>query len=267
VTRKGSGSIHVDFNGISILGTIQPDKLPPMLAGANDGLVPRLLWAWPDKLPPAIPDKLADLDGLESIYRRLETLSWGRGADETAVALVVPLASLASQVFHVWEVDNARGESDAGSLYETFAGKMSGTVLRLALVAEYSLWAFTGGAEPVEVSARSISAAIRWVEDYAKPMAQRVYGDATVSEVDRNASLLARYIVRLGQDTLNMRELRQSPHKRALKPLLKSGAMEAAFAVLEDCNWLAADPSRSGNVPGQPRKDYRVNPEVLGRSV
>jgi hypothetical protein len=180
VTRKGSGSIHVEFNGISILGSIQPDKLVPLLAGANDGLVPRLLWAWPDKLPPAIPSRPADLDALESVYRRLDSLPWAQSCDGAREAVLVSLSHSAAEMFHQWEVENASGAGDGGSLYEAFAGKMSGAALRLSLVSELTTWAFSGGSEPTEISARSVAAAIKWVEDYAKPMAQRVYGDAAV---------------------------------------------------------------------------------------
>ena len=137
--------------------------------------------------------------------------------------------------------------------------------LRLALVSEMTAWAYSGGAEPSEVSARSIAAAIEWIEDYAKPMAERVYGDAAVPVGDRNASLLARYIVKERLTQINMRQLRLHPHKRHLRPLQEKGLLEEAIAVLEGSGWLMADPSREGSQPGQQRKDYRVNPAVLGR--
>lgn len=267
ITRKGSGSIFIPFNGVSVLGSIQPDKIIEHLDGANDGLVPRILWAWPDKLPPRRPTVRVDRRNLEAAYARLDLLGWGQNEDGNRAPIVLPLDDEAAGVFEQWEDSNHETDAEGSSLFASFAGKMSGAVLRLALVSELTQWAFNGGGEPAQVSMRSLSAAIEWVEAYAKPMAQRVYGDAAVSQTDRNASLVARYIVKHGFRTVNVRELRQHPHKGHLKPLQAKGAMDEAFAVLEDCGWLRPAFNREGDTPGQPRKDYDVNPAVFGEKV
>jgi hypothetical protein len=268
VTRKGAGSIFIRFNGISVLGSIQPDKLAPLLAGGNDGLIPRILWAWPEKLPPRRPTRRADLDLLGLAYRRLDSLLWGTDEQGHQAPVILALDEDAAALFHAWEVENATSDGDGGSLYETFVGKMSGAVLRLALVSELTAWAFDDGPEPRSVSKKPIAAAIRWVEDYAKPMAARVYGDAAVSKTDRNAALLARYIRKHKLETVNMRALRLHPHKQHLKPLQGKiqgrDAMAEAFEVLEDAGWIMPAFSRDGGNPGQPKKDYRVNPAVHG---
>lgn len=265
VTRKGGGSIYVPFNGMSVLGSIQPDRIAPLLAGANDGLISRMLWAWPEKLPPRRPDGRVDMDTLKAVYLRLDQLRWSVDADGKRAPIVLRLSDPAAAMFHEWEVENAASEGDGGNLYESFVGRLSGTALRLALVSELTCWAFSNEREPVEVSAASVAAAIRWCEDYAKPMAARVYGDAAVSEGDRNAALLARYIRKQKPDLVNVREMRLHPHKSALKPLLAKGAMNDAFEALVDAGWLMPSPSREGDSTGRGRKDYRVNPAVLGR--
>lgn len=167
VTRKGSGSLHVKFNGISVLGSMRPDVLAPLLAGANNGLVPRIIFAWPEKMAPPIPTRRADLDALETAYRRLDALPWATDANGERAPIVVPLATDAVATFHSWEVANAASEDGAGSLYQAFAGKLSGLVARLALLSEFTRWAFNGGAEPSEVSNRSVAAAIDWAESWA----------------------------------------------------------------------------------------------------
>lgn len=263
VTRKGSGSIHVKFCGISVLGSIQPDRIADLLGGTNDGLVPRILWAWPEKMPPRRVSARVDMARLETAYQRLEMLGWGSDGEGEQAPIILRLDDGAADLFHAWEVENAASDGDGGALYEAFVGKMSGAALRLALVGELTVWAFDGGPEPDRVSQRSVAAAITWVEDYAKPMAARVYGDAAVPEVDRNAALLARYVRRAGLDRLNLRELRRTPHKSQLKPLQPKGALEDALDLLENAGWLLPDFHRDGDNPGQPRKDYRVNPKVL----
>ncbi|MXO63432.1 DUF3987 domain-containing protein [Qipengyuania oceanensis] len=262
VTRKSSGSIDLKFTGISVLGTIQPDKIVTLLGGANDGLVPRVLWAWPEKLPPRRPAGRIDMSRLESAYQRLELLSWGSSAEGEQSPIVLPFTPRAADIFHEWEIENAASDGDGGSLYEAFVGKMSGTAARLALVSELTAWAFDGGNEPREISERSLAASIKWIEDYAKPMAARTYGDAAVSPKERNAALLARYIRKTGLSLVNLRELRRHPHKPHLKPLQDRGALEEAVEALEDASWIRPQFDRDGG-PGQPRKDYAVNPQVL----
>lgn len=262
VTRKGSGSIHVGFCGISVLGSIQPDRIADLLKGTNDGLVPRLLWAWPEKMPPRRVSGRVDMARLETAYQRLEMLRWGTDEGGDRAPIVLRLADDAADLFHEWEVENAASDGDGGALYEAFTGKMSGAALRLALVSELTGWAFEGGAEPDVVSKRSVAAAITWVEDYAKPMAARVYGDAAVPEGERNAALLARYIRKARLPVINLRELRRHPHKPHLKPLQGKGALEDAIELLENAGWLRADYSRDGDAPGRPRLDYAVNPKV-----
>lgn len=266
ITRKGSGSIHIPFNGVSVLGSIQPDKVIEHLDGANDGLVPRILWAWPEKLPPRRPAVAVNRASLEAAYSRLDLLPWAEDEAGNRCAKVLPLDDDAAQVFEQWEVSNHETDAEGSSLFASFSGKMSGAVLRLALVSELTGWAFGGGGEPASVSLRSLSAAIEWVENYGKQMAQRVYGDAAVSVADRNASLLARYILKTGMRTVNMRELRQHPHKTHLKPLQVKGAMDEAFEVMQDAGWLLPSFSRDGDTPGQQRKDYDVNPAAFGEA-
>jgi hypothetical protein len=263
VTRKGSGSIHVKFCGISVLGSIQPDKIVDLLGGANDGLVPRILWAWPERMPPKRPTGRVDMSALDAAYQRLEMLQWGSDAEGNSAPVVLPLAGRAADIFHMWEVENAASDGDGGSLYEAFVGKLSGAALRLALVSELTAWAFNRGEEPREVSERSIAAAITFAEDYLKPMAGRVYGDAAVPDGERNAALLARYIRRHGFSSINLREMRRTPHKSHLKPLQPKQALEDAMDLLENAGWARADFHRDGDNPGQPRKDYRINPKVL----
>ncbi|AKM06120.1 DUF3987 domain-containing protein [Pelagerythrobacter marensis] len=262
VTRKGSGSVHVDFCGISVLGSIQPDKIVPLMGGANDGLVPRIIWAWPEKMLPRRPSERVNTTRLEAAYQRLEMLGWGTDAEGKQAPVVLPLAPSGATMFEKWDAENSATSGDGGNLNEAFVGKMSGAVLRLALVAELTGWAFNGGEEPHVVSDASLAAAIKWVEGYAKPMAARVYGDAAVPEAERNAALLARYIRRERLSLVNLRELRRSPHKPHLKPLQPKGALEDAVELLENASWLRPEWHREGG-PGQPRKDYIVNPKVL----
>ena len=55
VGLKGE-SIEIPFCGVSLLGGLQPDRLNTMLlSGDDDGLAARLIYAWPDPVPPRRP--------------------------------------------------------------------------------------------------------------------------------------------------------------------------------------------------------------------
>ncbi|MEO6151671.1 MAG: DUF3987 domain-containing protein [Croceibacterium sp.] len=268
IDRKGAlkGPICIPFNGVSVLGGIQPAKLASaLLSSPDDGLVARFLWAWPDKLSVIRrPRQAADMAALENVYRRLEGLQWGTDGDGRQTAITLALSDSAADIFERWEQDNAGVDDDASALFKSFVGKMNGAVLRLALVAELSRWAWVGGTEPTSVSAEALIAAAAWVDDYAKPMAERVYGDAALPVAERDASVLAKYIRKAKLKTINKRELKRSPHKSRLPNLRDVQAMDAAVELLVDAGWLLASPSREGGHVGRERQDYLVNPAVLG---
>ncbi len=121
-----------------------------------------------------------------------------------------------------------------------------------------------GGAEPDEVSIDSLVAAASWVDDYAKSMAERVYGDAALPPVERSSAVLARYIRKAELRQVNKRELRRSPHKSRLPGLRDNAVLEAVLAHLVDAGWLREAPSRDGPSTGRQREDYLVNPAVFG---
>jgi hypothetical protein len=264
IDRKGAkGPLAVPFNGVSVLGGIQPAKMADcLLASPDDGLVARFLWIWPDKLKFTRPRQCADLAKLESTYRRLEALEWGRNGDGKLVAITLPLSGSAADLFEAWQTENAEFDDDASGLLKSFVGKMDGALLRLALTAELARWAMTGGPEPREISLETIEAASDWVDSYAKPMAERVYGDAALPIAERDAAVLARYIVKKGLRAFNKRELKRSPHKSALPSLRNAKAMDAALEVLEDGGLVRTSGKRDGEGPGRASGDYAVNPAL-----
>ena len=268
IDRKSAakGTIMVPFNGVSVCGGIQPAKLAEALfQSSDDGLVARFLWAWPDKLDTVTrPRQAADIGALEGLYRRLDGLTWGQDSEGRQTHVTLPLSEKAADIFDHWRVENAAQDESSTALFKSFVGKMDGAVLRLALVAELMAWSWDGDAEPREVSATSLIAAAEWVDDYAKPMAERVYGDAALPKVERNASILARYIVKKGFDRINLRDLKRAPHKTSLPGLRSSEAMNPSVDHLVDAGWLLPDLSRDGDTGGRHRLDYLVNPAVHG---
>lgn len=268
IDRKGAPELIVPFNGVSVLGGIQPDRVAETLEQADDGLIPRFLWAWPKPVPFRRPSHLADGAKFERLLRRLDSLSFGVGesGDKRAVTLDLtsgtPDKPGAAEIFAQWCADNDEGIADAASLYKGFCGKLRGTVLRLALTGELLAWAAGEGPEPRVVSSASLLAAIEFVETYSKPMAALVFGDAGLPRVDRNAARLARYILKRQLRRFNVREdlKRGTDYPADLK---QPHATEEAIEVLIEADWLRDASVRAGDTPGRARKDYLVNPAVF----
>lgn len=132
--------------------------------------------------------------------------------------------------------------------------------LRLALVSELARWAFEGGDEPKTIRRATVEAVGDFLESYAIPMAARVYGDAALPVVERNAATLARYIRRHGLKRVNARDVRR---EYRLPGLRDADAVHHALDALMEAEWLRPDATRKGDTPGRARADYTVNPAAL----
>lgn len=264
VDRKSNkaGAVSVPFNGVTVLGGIQPEKLSDcLLKAADDGLVARFLWAWPEPRRYQRPRSIADLALLETVYRRLSGLSADTNDSGSIVPEVLLLDPNAGDIFEAWIRNNDDAGAEAAGLYKGFLGKLRGMVLRLALVAELLAWAKHGGREPDNIKATTLVTVLEFVDSYAKPSALRVFGDAALPKDRRNAAQLAKLIVKNRWERINARDI----DRRGLLEKAENNAdVEAAVEALIEADWLRPAPVRLGPTKGRPRKDFLVNPAVHG---
>jgi hypothetical protein len=149
----------------------------------------------------------------------------------------------------------------SGGLLVSAFGKARGLALRLSLVLELLWWC--GGddglaAPPIEIGARAFLAASSFVQSYVLAMAARVYGDATASQIDRNAATLARWIVRTKATEVHVRQLQREVRLPGLK---SAEDIHAAAKVLIEADWLKP-PAIGKQAQGAPRAAYPVNPAI-----
>ncbi|MDP1026301.1 DUF3987 domain-containing protein [Sphingomonas sp. KR1UV-12] len=263
VDRKSlKAPLFIEFNGVTVLGGIQPEKLSDcLLKTADDGLVARFLWAWPDPIRYQRPRALADASVLERVYRRLLSLQPLRNEEGEPVPVVLMLNDAAALIFEEWIRDNDLAIKEASGLYKGFLGKLRGIVLRLALVAELIAWAAGDGREPTAIRPETLVAVLGFVEDYAKPSALRVFGDAALPPSERNAAALGRHILKTGAQRINARDVQRGSGIPSLKV---AADVEGATDALVEAGWLRPMPMRDGDTPGKARKDFLVNPAVHG---
>lgn len=115
------------------------------------------------------------------------------------------------------------------------------------------------GSAAIADSARAFAAAATLIADYFIPMAARVYGDAAVTERERGAATLARWIMREKPWELHVRRLQRDVR---LPGLRTAEQIRAAADVLCEADWLRQP--ETGNAFGQRgRIVYAVNPRLL----
>lgn len=266
IDRKGGGGkvISLPFNGVSVVGGIQPEKLKAaLLDTVDDGLAPRFLWAFPDKIAYSRPRSVADVGLLDHTYRRLDALLPAIGTLGEAKALTLPLDPGAADVFELWMQEHQESYGEAASLYKGFCGKLPGIVLRLSLISELLTWAIgREEREPAQVGVRSVVQAIEFVEAYAKPSALRVFGDAARPVNERRGAALARHIRKQGLTAFSTREVYTFTPRPS--DLLTNGQeVDEAVELLLEAAWIhpAPLPERSPR-GGRPPKRFLVNPGV-----
>lgn len=257
---KSEKPIRVAHLSIGVFGGIQPDRLVDLLEGADDGLPSRFLWSWPEPISPKRPARSCDKSGATEALRRLSLLRLGTDDLGKPMPRILPLSDQARDAFQAWRLEHhAQNRELVGAIASAW-GKAPGQLLRLALVLEHLWWCGDqSGEAPSAISRTAINAAAALVEDYTKPMAARVYGDAALTERDRLAAVLARWIVKHQPGSVNARKLRREARLPGLK---EADKVRLALETLEDADWLRRAPSRQGETPGRQRGDYLVNPKI-----
>ena len=261
--------ISISALSIGIIGGIQPDRLASMLlAGDDDGLAARFLYFWPERRAPSRPSRQHDAEGAKDALARLRTLPLDAHDDGSPRWRLLPFDEEAATLMQQWRLDVAEHETEAAGLFLSWLGKLPGMAARLALVLEYLWWCGDAPAspEPRRVSEKAIHAAGAFLDGYALPMARRAFGDAAVTQSERDAATLARWLQRQKPvpERLNARELYRAKDKPI--PSRDPARYEAALQDLEEAGWVRRAPARSGIIPGKRRSDWEVNP-ALRRQV
>ncbi|HRF07461.1 MAG TPA: DUF3987 domain-containing protein [Xanthobacteraceae bacterium] len=261
VDRKQSAPLYIARLAVSVLGNIQPDHIRDLLMeGPQDGLSARFIFVWPDRRAPSRPAKAENVAFFKKALGKLASLPLVMDNGEP-VPIVLMLEHGADDEFNQWRIAHAEKERFVSTNLANALGKMPGLVLRLALVLESLWWSATEDeVTPQAVSIKALQAAINLCDNYVMDMLTRVYGDAALPQVERNATTLARWITKNKPANINLRELRRTT---GLPGLTEADDVSAAADELVAAGWLRPAPP----TPGRGRKpgDYLVNPAILSK--
>ena len=257
---KHGEPILIPHLSVAVVGGIQPDRLRSMLTtGDDDGLPARFLFTWPEPVPPKRPRNDVDDRPALDAFRRLHAIRMTEDDQGRRCPLTVRLSGEAADLFQEWRLANHHDDVDAFGMYASHIGKLPGLTLRLALVLEYLKWSETGSPEPETIGTEATGYAAHLIDEYFKPMALRVYGDAALPEAEHHAAGVARRVIKDKLTVVNARKIRRVWR---IPGLATSTKINDALDVLIEADILRPAPSRLGDMPGRNRSDFEVNPRM-----
>lgn len=254
VKDGADNSLRVPSCALSIIGTIQPDRLAPLVERANDGFVPRFLFAWPEPQPWAGPPMRPEMSFSSlhaDAFRRLFTLQRPKGGGQNVALDADAVDELAAFIRR-----NEKTTGEADGIFASFLAKGRGTVLRLALLIELLGWAASHDPEPSAVSANSLRSAVRLFDEYFAPMALKTFGEATLPQAHRGARSAARYIQNNQIQQFTKRHLYNDWQGM---PMKTAADAEAVLSELQRAGWAKPVEAQTAG-RGRPPEKWIVNP-------
>ena len=265
VERQKAPPIVVLHMTVSWFGTIQPEKLADVMSDADDGLLARFGWVWPEPITFRIPSRAHDIEFAIRALDRLRMLEMMQTGGEHPVPVYVPMTEAAQARLVEFGVHMQKRRELANGLLRSTYGKARGLVLRISLVLEHLWWCARDGvdAPPKVISDAATEAAVTLVQDYMLPMADRVYGDAACSQTDRNISTMARWIAQERPSEVRVRQLQRGEAPSTPLPGLRDApTIHATAKALIEADWLLPPTGTSGAQGGRPPAVYPVNPQL-----
>jgi hypothetical protein len=258
--QKNPEPIVIPRLAVSVTGGTQPERLAEMFREADDGLLARMVWAWPEPKPFRLSRTAPNAGFAIGALDRLRLLELTTATPESpAGPIYIPLADEAVPMIETFSRDMQESQQSAGGLLRSAYGKARGLALRISLVLEFLRWASAAGLSPppCTITADSLSAACDLVADYFMPMAARVYGDAAAPVSERNATTLARWIMRERPQEVHVRQLQRVVR---LPGLGTADGIHAAAGALVEADWLRKP--LAGGFQAKPKGIYTVNPAI-----
>ncbi|MBN8914349.1 MAG: DUF3987 domain-containing protein [Rhizobiales bacterium] len=266
VDRVKSGDpIRVPHLSIGIIGALQPDKAAELLKGADDGFVARFLWSWPDPVAGfRIARETFDRGPAERVVNRCCRLHMQSNPPPMPDSpVLLPLKEPALAVLERFAQAIKTRESKASPLMKSALGKARGHALRLSCVLTHLWWGADPQAsweDPANIGEAAVATACEMMASYFLPMAERVFGDASIPVAETHAAILARHMREKRLSTFNA-----SKGRYAVGGALREGSnMDAACAELVEAGIL--QPIAAPRKRGRPSKDFAVNPAIFSQA-
>ena len=185
--RDPSTSLRAGKTAVSIVGSLDPERLDAALLGTGDGLAARFLYVWPGPAPYRSLRALKPTREDEAV-NALQRIARAVGIPEKP--LVLAFEDKAVDIFDTC-LERLHGETlQAEGLLAGWLGKGRGTVARLAAVLALLDWTAnrpSNAPPPTVITAQHLHAAWDLWDRYYRPHASAVFDRAGPSDRDRKA--------------------------------------------------------------------------------
>jgi hypothetical protein len=268
VERMSRPPISIRHLLVGITGGFQPDKLNAAFRGDADGMPSRFCFAWiakPKYRP--LSNAVTEIEpAIINALGRLVKLPW-KGDNGEYCPRSIPLSAEAATEFEAFRQAMFQLSPSLDGLEREWFAKSQAHVLRLAGTLQYLDYAFSGmtgepvaPAEPTEITAGTMKAAIRLVQEYFWPHARAVLRQVGLSERHVNARRVLRWIAANKKTEVSVKDVRRN----ALAQILDAEQTEALLAGIEKAGWLRKAIEKVEGQAGRPTVRWAVNPKLQG---
>ena len=254
--RSRAQPMHLANFPVSVIGSIQPNRLAEAFVGSDDGMSARFLYTWPARPKyRSLTQRRIAREG--DALAMLEHIAAFAGTPEQPAVLAFDRAALeAIDGF----MERLEGAFDAAEgLEESWLGKGRGTVARLAGILALMKWSEVGhqGA-PRRIGVETVGNAISLWSSYFRPHAATVFSQCGRTDRDRHARKATQWLKACAIEQVSREELR----REALGQAVDAGETDGVIRRLEAGGVIRL--SAESMVPngGRPAKRWTVNPAL-----
>jgi hypothetical protein len=255
---------------VSIVGSLDPERLDAALEGTGDGLAARFLYVWPGPAPYRSLRALKPVREDEAV-NALQRIARAVGTPEKP--LVLAFEDQAVTVFDTC-LERLHPETlRAEGLLAGWLGKGRGTVARLAAVLALLDWTANRPANappPGVITAQHLHAAWDLWERYYRPHAQAVFDRAGPADRARQGQHQARQHARRVIGWIRARGAaeisREEVRREALSQRVNAAGADEVILALEQAGVLReVDDEEEYPGRGRPARRWQVNPALLAK--
>ncbi|SMD12115.1 Primase C terminal 2 (PriCT-2) [Fulvimarina manganoxydans] len=254
---------------LNILGAIQPEPLKEFSETVRDGFQTRFMPSWPEFKNGEIPIDREEIipkvsDRVMQALEKLAVMHPDKGDQSEPEPFQKLFSEEAWRYFHSWRSEHRFKEQFEQTGLKLVYDKADGHVVRVAGVLAYLDFA----ADPMEIdppetiSLDAVKRAIRFREDYLKPMQIRVYLHCTKLPETGMAKSIAQWIVSKGIKEFTVREVSRAGGLEGISHRIEPDDIKAALQYLQSRRWGVYEDHVK--TKGRPTTRFTVN-EALWR--
>jgi len=254
--QRGETPLHLESFPVSVLATIQPDRLKEALRENDEGLAARFLYAWPGAQPyRALADlQIARDDEALEMLRRLARL-----ARTPSDPLTLPFDQHGVKALDGFlaglHAERCRTEGPEAA----WLGKGRAAVARLAGALELLAWSGSGAPGlPGHIGRDQVEAAAALWMDYFRPHARVLFDRMAPTDFDLRVRRVARWLKESGTSLISREDIR----RKALGQTVNAGETEMVLGRLDYLGYVRPDRADHSAGGGRPARRWLVNPAL-----